>query len=82
MVSSHQLKSIIILDDCQRSLDFLEKVPDGDKQLFRIYWTFCLVALRRVKDALEKYDVLAFPIVLARVNWGNAQASPRTSAAA
>ena len=45
MVSSHQLKSIIILDDCQRSLDFLEKVPDGDKQLFRIYWTFCLVAL-------------------------------------
>jgi hypothetical protein len=56
-----QLKSAQILDDCQRSLDLLEKVPDGDKQLFRIYWTFCLVALRRVRDALEKYDVVAFP---------------------
>ena len=61
MVSSYQLKSIIILDDCQRSLDLLETVPDGDKQLFRIYWTFCLVALRRVRDALEKYDIVAFP---------------------
>lgn len=56
-----QLKSAQILDDCQRSLDLLEKVPDGDKQLFRIYWTFCLVSLRRVVDALEKYDIVAFP---------------------
>lgn len=55
------LKSSQILDDCQGSLDLLEKVPDGDKQLFRIYWTFCLVALRRVRDALEKYDIIAFP---------------------
>ncbi len=55
------LKSTPILDDCQRSLALLEKVPDGDKQLFRIYWTFCLVALRRVQDALEKYDIVAFP---------------------
>ena len=61
MVSSHQFNSIIILDDCQRSLDLLDTVPDGDNQLFCIYWTFCLVALRRVKDALEKYDVVAFP---------------------
>ncbi len=56
-----QLKSIKILDDCQRSLDLLEKVPDGDKQLFRIYWTFCLVALRHVKDALEKDDIVTYP---------------------
>ena len=55
------LKSTQILGDCQRSLDLLEQVPDGDKQLFRIYWTFCLVALRRVRDALEKYDIAAFP---------------------
>ena len=41
-----QLKSSQILDDCQRSLDLLEQVADGDKQLFRIYWTFCLVSLR------------------------------------
>ena len=57
----NKLKSSQILDDCQRSLDLLEKVPDGDKQLFRIYWTFCLVALRRVRDALEKYDIVVFP---------------------
>ena len=58
---SYLLESTQILDACQRSLDLLEKVPDGDKQLFRIYWTFCLVALRRVRDALEKYDVVTFP---------------------
>ena len=58
MVSSQKLKSTQILDDCQRSLDLLEMVPDGDKQLFRIYWAFCLVSLRRVKDALEKYDLI------------------------
>lgn len=56
-----RLKSSQIIADCQRSLDLLDTVPDGDKQLFRIYWTFCLVALRRVKNALEKYDVVAFP---------------------
>ena len=56
MVNIQQLKSLQVLDDCQRSLDLLEKVQDGDKQLFRIYWTFCLVFLRRVKDAIEKYD--------------------------
>lgn len=61
MVSSQQLKSSQILDDCQRSLDLLEKVPDGDKQLFRIYWTFCLISLRRVRDVLEKYDIVVFP---------------------
>lgn len=61
MVCSQQLKSIQILDDCRRSLDLLEQVPEGDKQLFRIYWTFCLVALRQVQDALEKYDIVAFP---------------------
>ena len=61
MINSQQFKSTQILDDCQRSLDLLEKVPDGDKQLFRIYWMFCLVALRRVRDALEKYDIVAFP---------------------
>ena len=61
MVNFQQLKSTQILDDCQRSLNLLESVPDGDKQLFRIYWTFCLVSLRRVKDALEKYDIVAFP---------------------
>lgn len=60
MVGSQQLKSIKILSDCQRSLDLLEKVSDGDKQLFRIYWTFCLVSLRKVRDALEKYDIVAF----------------------
>ena len=56
-----QLKSLQILDDCQRSLDLLENVPDGDKQLFRIYWTFCLVSLRCVVDVLEKYDIVTFP---------------------
>ena len=61
MSDLQQLKSAQILDDCQRSLDLLEDVPDGDKQLFRIYWTFCLVSLRRVVDALEKYDIVAFP---------------------
>ena len=61
MVNFQQLKSTQILDDCQRSLGLLENVPDGDKQLFRIYWTFCLVSLRRVVDALEKYDIVAFP---------------------
>ena len=61
MVGSQQLKSSQILDDCQRSLDLLEKVPDGDKQLFRIYWTFCLVALRNVEDALVKYDAKKCP---------------------
>ena len=60
-ISIRKLQSTQILDDCQRSLDLLEKVPDGDKQLFLIYWTFCLVSLRRVKDALEKYDIVAFP---------------------
>lgn len=30
MVSFQQLKSTQILDDCQRSLDLLEQVPDGD----------------------------------------------------
>ena len=61
MASSQQLKSIKILNDCQRSLDLLEKVPDGDKQLFRIYWTFCLVALRSVEDVLIKYDAKMHP---------------------
>ncbi len=60
-IDVQQFKSSQILDDCQRSLDLLEAVLDEDKQLFRIYWTFCLVSLRRVKDALEKYDILAFP---------------------
>lgn len=61
MTMPTQLKSAQILDDCQRSLDLLEDVPEGDKQLFRIYWTFCLVSLRRVVDVLEKYDIVAFP---------------------
>ncbi len=56
-----ELKSTQILDDCQRSLDLFEQVPDGDKQLFHIYWTFCLVALRSVEDALVKYDTKAYP---------------------
>lgn len=61
----NKLKSSQILDDCQRSLDLLEKVPDGDKQLFRIYWTFCLVALRSVEDALVKYDAKMHPALKA-----------------
>ena len=65
MVSFQQLKSSQILDDCQRSLDLLEHVPDGDKQLFRIYWTFCLVALRSVEDALVTYDAKAHPALKA-----------------
>lgn len=69
MVDLKQLKSIQILDDCQRSLDLLENVPDGDKQLFRIYWTFCLVSLRRVKDALEKYDIVVFPKMRKTYEW-------------
>ena len=56
MVSLHQLKSTQFLDDCQQSLDLLEQVPDGDRQFSRIYWTFCLGSLRRVNDAVEKYD--------------------------
>ena len=36
-------------------------MPDGDKQLFRIYWTFCLVALRSVEDALKNFDCKAHP---------------------
>lgn len=50
-----------ILDDCQRTLDLLEDVPEGDKQLFRIYWTSCLVSLRHVQDIFEKYDIETFP---------------------
>lgn len=61
MVSSQKLKSTQILDDCQRSLDLLEMVSDDDKQLFRIYWMFCLVALRKVEDALLKYDAKKYP---------------------
>ena len=60
-----ELKSTQILDDCQRSLDLLEKVPDGDKQLFRIYWTFCLVALRSVEDALKETDAKMYPEMMA-----------------
>lgn len=60
-----KLKSTQILDDCQRSLDLLEKVPDGDKQLFHIYWIFCLVALRSVEDALVKYDAKKHPALKA-----------------
>ncbi|MBO7654650.1 MAG: hypothetical protein J6U40_06980 [Kiritimatiellae bacterium] len=62
--NAKSLKSTQILDDCQRSLDLLEQVPDGGKQLFCIYWTFCLVALRWVRDVLEKYDSVEFPNVL------------------
>ena len=68
-----QLKSTQILDDCQRSLDLLEKVPDGDKQLFRIYWTFCLVALRSVEDALVKYDAKKYPALNAPLKKRHAQ---------
>lgn len=57
----NDLKSSQILDDCQRSLDLLEDVSAEDKQLFRIYWTFCLVALRGVEDALVKFDAKAHP---------------------
>ncbi len=61
MENTHPLKSTQILDDCQRSLALLEEVPDGDKQLFRIYWTFCLVALRGVEDALLNSDAKTYP---------------------
>lgn len=64
-ISVNNLKSTQILNDCQRSLDLLEKVPDGDKQLFRIYWTFCLVALRSVEDALVKCDAKMHPTLKA-----------------
>lgn len=60
-ISVNNLKSTQILNDCQRSLDLLENVPDGDKQLFRIYWTFCLVALRSVEDALKETDAKMYP---------------------
>jgi len=56
----NKLKSTQILDDGQRSLDLLENVPYGDKQLVRIFWTFWLVSLRRVVNALEKFDIAAF----------------------
>lgn len=29
--------------------------------MVRSCWTFCLVSLRRGRDALEKYDIVAFP---------------------
>ena len=58
------LKSTQVLDDCQRSLDLLEHVPDDDKQLFRIYWTFCLVSLRGVEDALINSDVKTYPALI------------------
>lgn len=61
MMHMKHLHASQILDDCQRALDLLEEVSDGDKQLFRIYWIFCLVALRQVKDVLEKQDLIAFP---------------------
>lgn len=67
MADLQQLKSTQILDDCQRALDLLEQVPDGDKQLFRIYWTFCLVSLRSVEDALIKYDIKKNPAVKTRL---------------
>ncbi len=60
-IDVQQLKSFKILHECQQSLDLLEQVPDGDKQLFRIYWMFCLVSLRQVNDALEKSDIVAHP---------------------
>ena len=61
MESRQTEEKIQILDDSPRSLDLLEQVPDGDKQLFRIYWTFCLVALRSVEDALVKCDIKTCP---------------------
>ena len=64
-ISVNNLKSSQILNDCQRSLDLLENVPDGDKQLFRIYWTFCLVALRSVEDALKETDAKMYPEMMA-----------------
>ena len=70
-----RLKSSQILGDCQRSLDLLEKVPDGDKQLFRIYWTFCLVALRSVEDALVKYDAKEYPELKDRLKKRHVQLS-------
>lgn len=57
-IDVQQLKSSQIFDDCQFSLNLLEAVPDGDRQLFCVYWTFCVVSLCRVKDALEKYDIV------------------------
>ena len=51
-----QLMAIHVLDDCHRALQCMENVPDDDKQLFRIYWTFCLLALRSVEEVLLKYD--------------------------
>lgn len=58
------LKASQLLDDCQRALELLETVPEGDAQLFRIYWTFCLVALRSVEDALIKSDAKQYPALM------------------
>lgn len=52
-----------VLSDCERSLDLLEQVPEGDRQLFRIYWTYCLVCLRRMDDVLAEIDSLRFPLL-------------------
>lgn len=68
-----ELKATQVLNDCQRSLDSLESVPDGDAQLFRIFWTFCLVSLRSVEDALIKFDIKQFPMIKPRLEKRHAE---------
>lgn len=58
-----ELKATQVLDDCQRALNCMENVPDEDKQLFRIHWTFCLLALRSVEEVLLKHDVQQYPAI-------------------
>ena len=57
------LKATQVLDDCQRAVECLENVPHTDKQLFRIYWTFCLLALRSVEEVILKYDAQQYPTI-------------------
>ena len=56
-----QLRSLQILDDCQRTLDLMECLPDGDNQSLRSHWMICIDQLRRVSKVIEKYDLDAFP---------------------
>ncbi len=55
------LKASRNLDDCERALVLLEEVPRIDEQLFRIYWTVCLVFLRKTNEDLIHSDFVSFP---------------------
>ena len=56
MADLQQLKSTQNLDDCQRSLDLLGNMPDGDKQLFSMRRTCC----DEVHDSTIGADIISF----------------------